>query len=312
MHKAQRRISFLWSALVVAVTMLLVVFTADLIFGFNLSTPVVQLEEGLAQQIVSPNAVLVRLGDGEILLDKAAEERIYPASMTKIMTAIVAIENIEDMEEKVTLQPGIFEALRAQSASMAGFLEGESVRAIDLLYCALLPSGAEACEGLAALVAGSSEAFVALMNAKAESIGMEDSYFSNTWGMHDRRTFTTAKDMAKLLVYALGNELFYDAVTCLRYSTAGTNLHPDGITVRSTLFAGMSDNRIECPELLGGKTGYTSEAGLCLASFAEIDGETYILVTAGAKGSAKTEPFHILDAVRAYANLAGLKDDMGL
>mgnify|MGYP000787493623 CR=1 FL=1 len=97
---------------------------------------------------------------------------------------------------------------------------------------------------------------------------------------------------------------FYEIFTSQSYYTE-TDEHPDGITLSSTMFSEMDSSYVEGGRILGGKTGYTDEAGLCLASIAEIDGEIYVLITAGAQGSHYTEPFHIYDALKLYGNISG-------
>src|SRR5699024_6501471 len=129
----------------------------------------------------------------------SSDEKIYPASLTKIMTAIVAIENLPDLDEQIYLSEDMFEKLYSENASMAGFLPNEKVAAIDLIYGALLPSGAESCIGLADAIAGSEKSFVKLMNEKAEELGMNDTHFTNSTGLHDRNHYTTVNDIAKLL-----------------------------------------------------------------------------------------------------------------
>ena len=218
------------------------------------------------------------------------------------MTVIVAIEELDDLEEKIMLDADIFPELYAGDATQAGFQAGEAVRAIDLLYGAILPSGAECCIGLADAIAGSEDAFVELMNKKAQKIGMENTHFCDTTGLHDPNHYSTAYDMAVLLKYAIRNDTFREIIETPRHSTGVTNIHPDGITYYSTMFKNLNDPTVTEGKILGGKTGYTNEAGLCLASFAEIGGREYILVTAGAPGNTG-EPLHVQDAVTIYNRL---------
>lgn len=254
----------------------------------------------LPDNLYSSNLLLMRLSDQAVLMQEGSEERVYPASLTKIMTALVAIENMPDLQERILLPASMFKPLREENASVAGFVEGEKVRAVDLLYGVLLPSGAECCVGLANHIAGSEADFVALMNKKAAELGMEGTHFTNTTGLHDPNHYTTVKDLARLLQYALKDETFRKAFTTDRYSTASTNKHPDGITFYSTMFKGLENANLNGGEFLGGKTGFTDEAGLCLASLAKLGSREYILITVGAKGSHQTEPFHLEDAVTVY------------
>jgi D-alanyl-D-alanine carboxypeptidase (penicillin-binding protein 5/6) len=256
-----------------------------------------------ALQLASSNAILVRLEDNKVLLNKGSEETIYPASLTKIMTAIVAIENLDDLNQPITLSHDFFQSLYNEGASMAGFLPDETVSAIDLLYGILLPSGAECCVGLSNYIAGSEEDFVQLMNEKAEILGMKSTHFTNSTGLNDSEHYTTVTDLAILLEYALKNNIFREIFTSPRYSTSTASLHPDGITFNSTMFENMPSPDFDGGQILGGKTGYTSEAGLCLASLAKVNDREYILITAGANGSHETEQFNITDAFLVYENL---------
>lgn len=246
--------------------------------------------------------LLVRASDGEALIDQGGGETIYPASMTKIMTVLVAIENLDDLQEEITLDESMYAFIYESSASVAGFVENESVRAIDLLYGAMLPSGAEASIGLAQRISGSEEAFVRLMNERAAEIGMEDSHFTNVTGLHDEDHYTTAADISLLVRRAVENELFLKIFTTRRHSTAATNMHPDGITFYSTLFSHLESPELDGATMLGGKTGYTSAAGQCLASLASRGGEQYVLVTARAYGDPKEQQRHIEDAVTVFEN----------
>lgn len=259
-----------------------------------------------APAVYSPYLLLVRLEDGEVLLEKDSETVIYPASLTKMMTALAAIEALPDLERKVTLPESIFPGIWEANASTAGYQPEETVRAIDLLYGVMLPSGADASLGLAEAIDGGEAAFVERMNRRAVLLKMEHTHFTNACGLQDKEHKTTLKDLSLLLTEALKNKTFRELFTAARHSTPGTNLHPDGITVRSTLFEKLPDPAVTGGEILGGKTGFTDEAGLCLASLAEINGKEYILLTAGAPGDNKGEPLHILDAQAVYNWLGGL------
>ncbi|MDF2892404.1 MAG: D-alanyl-D-alanine carboxypeptidase [Clostridia bacterium] len=251
----------------------------------------------------SPNVILIRLKDHTILLHKNSEERIYPASLTKMMTAIVAIENLSDLKGKIKLNNSAFQGLYEADASMAGFQPGEQVRAIDLLYGVMLPSGAECCIGLSDLIAGTEQNFVEIMNQKASDLGMDNTHFENATGLHNENHYTTVKDLAILLSYALQNDTFREIFTSSRHSTPPTNKHPGGITFYSTMFEKLNNQKIIDGEILGGKTGFTDEAGLCLASLAKVGKQEYILISAGAKGNNRSEQFNISDAVSVYNSI---------
>lgn len=251
-------------------------------------------------QLNSPNALLMDASTGDVLAEHGGYERIYPASMTKIMTALLAVENTENLNERITMPYDIYDRLYAEEASMAGFQPGEEASLRELLYGILLPSGAECCITFANRIAGSEEAFVGMMNSKADELGMKDTHFCNCTGLHNEEHYSTAADIAVLLQYALGSESFREAFTAHRYSVMPTAQHPEGFTFFSTMFQYMESDAVTGGQILGGKTGYTGEAGQCLASLASVNGREYILVTAGAPGSHETEQLHILDAQNVY------------
>ncbi|WP_313799707.1 D-alanyl-D-alanine carboxypeptidase [Cytobacillus sp.] len=267
------------------------------------SDTTLEVNETLSNNLHSQNAILINLNAQKILMEKHSEEIIFPASLTKIMTTLVAIENISDLQKRIFLPESMFSDLYAANASMAGFLPNEKVAAIDLLYGTMLPSGAEASIGLANEVAGSETAFVQLMNEKAKQLGMKNTHFTNATGLHHRDHYSSVKDISVLLEYALKNNTFRTIFTAERHSTSPSNLHPKGITFKSSMFRNIDSANVLSKEIIGGKTGYTEQAGLCLASIAEINGEEYLLITAGADGNHHTEQYNITDAMSVYKQL---------
>ena len=286
--------------LLLILAVLLGIFLAVLIDRNVKLPPLVGKTDVDLNHLYSPDAILTELDSGQVIAVHNEDARIYPASLTKIMTAVLAIENTEDLDQTITLPEDIFPPLYEQGASMAGFQPGEEVRLRDLLYGILLPSGAECCLAFADRIAGSEEQFAVMMNEKAKELGMKDTHFTNSTGLQDSDHYSTVKDISILLRYALKNDTFRTVFTARRYSTSPSNLHPEGFTFYSTMFQSLEDREVADGEILGGKTGYTKEAGLCLASLARIHGKEYILVTAKAEGNHETEPFHILDAVSVY------------
>lgn len=252
--------------------------------------------------IYSPNAVLIQARGGKVIGENNKDEKVYPASITKVMTAVVALEELKDVEKQITLTSEMFAGLYEQDATQAGFQPGETVRVLDLLYGVLLPSGAECCIALADETAGSEEAFVGLMNQKAEKLGMDHTNFCDSTGLHNPDHYSTVEDLAILLKYAIRNETIKEIMESSYHSTPPTNIHPDGITFYSTMFKELSSAEVANGKILGGKTGYTDDAGLCLASFAEIGDREYILVTAGARSDTGS-PLHVQDAVTVYNRL---------
>lgn len=238
-------------------------------------------------ELSSEYVELVDIDNGQVLYEQNAQEKMYPASMTKMMTEILAIENLPDLDQKITISDEMWAGLIEANASVAGFWPGESPTVWDLLCGCALPSGADAVNALAITVSGSVSSFVDLMNQKAQEIGMDHTHFTNPTGLHDENHYSTAQDMAKLMAYCLQNESFRNLIS-LHSCTATT-----GLEMKSSLWAGLSS--IDVPGLLGGKTGYTPQAGRCLASAAEQNGMKLVLVTGGSSGVG-----HLQDAVDMY------------
>lgn len=235
-------------------------------------------------ELLSPYIAVIDVTNNKLVAGRNAETRIYPASMTKVMTLIVAVENVKSMDDKFTMTSEIIDPLYRDSASRAGFEPGEEVTARDLMYGLILPSGADGAVGLAQMIAGSEDAFVELMNKKCEELGLKNTHFTNTFGLHNENHYTTPVEMAMILEYAMNNETCAKILSTYQYTTEITEKHPEGILLTSTMFSRMYGNEVPGVEIKAGKTGYTQEAKHCLVSYAESDGNKYIVVTAGAEG----------------------------
>lgn len=197
--------------------------------------------------------ILTDLQEGTVLYEKDAYSRIYPASLTKIMTLIVAVEQCEDLSDTFTMTNDIIDPLFEANASRAGFKHREQVSIRDLLYGTILPSGADAAVALALYVSGSEEAFAALMNEKVKELGLLGTHFTNATGLHDRDQYSTAYDLAVILAYALSNDTCREVLSAQTYTTAATQQNPDGIELQSTLFSYMYGDEPEGALVLGGK-----------------------------------------------------------
>ena len=257
--------------------------------------PNFDLSVSIGDDVESDAVILLCIDDGNVIASRNSKERMYPASMTKIMSLIVAVENIANVNKTFTMTYQITDPLYEQNATVMGMLSGETLPLIDILYGAILPSGADATAALAIETAGDEEGFVEMMNAKAEELGLIDTHFTNTSGLHDPDHYTTAHDMAIILDYALKNELCRKILTTEFYRTTATDQHPNGIEMYSTMFNKIHRDQIENVELVGGKTGYTYQAGHCLASACEKYGRTYIAVTGG--GENKYSPIYDIMAL---------------
>ncbi len=228
----------------------------------------------------APHALLWDLTEERVVASRSASARVYPASVTKVMTLLVAVENIVDFTDTFTMTYEILHPLYLEDATIAGFMEGEKVLLEDMLYGCILPSGADATQGLAEYISGTEAAFVELMNAKAIELGLKDTHFVNTSGLHDPNHYTTAADMAVVMAAAMANHHCRQVLSTVSYTTAATPEHPEGIPLYSTMFSRMYGTEPGSATILAGKTGYTSEAKHTMVSYAEgKNGHEYILVT---------------------------------
>lgn len=252
----------------------------------------------LSDTVSCPHAILINAETGNVIAEKNGYDIIYPASMTKLMTVLVAYEMISDLDTPFRMTQDIIDPVYLDGLSLAGFAAGENCTVRDLLYGSALPSGAEASVALAIAACGSEEAFVEKMNARAQHLGMFDTHFENCTGAHHPDHVSTLSDIGVLIAFMMQNEDLAEILGTYRYTTTPTVEHPEGLILTSTVFS-----RMECSEsgictVLGGKTGYTAQGGQCLATCAEskTTGERFVCVTAG--GETKWRP--VYDSIYLY------------
>ena len=251
---------------------------------------------GISDEVASEYAILIDVDNGTILADRKGDSIIYPASMTKVLTILVAAENVANLDDTVTMTFDVLNYGYVHDLSEVGFSENEVVSVRDLFYGTILPSGADAALSLANYVAGSEEAFVDLMNKKVEELGLSDTaHFTNCTGMYNDNHKCTAYDMAMIMEAALENEFCREVLSAHRY-TITTEMHPDGIAL-SNLFLRRIEDHIEGGTVNYAKTGFVVESRNCAVSSATDDnGKTYICVTASSTSAWKC----IFDHIRIY------------
>lgn len=248
----------------------------------------------LLDNLSATYAIVIDRDTNQVLAQKNADEKMYPASMTKMMTAIIAIENLTDLNQTIPITEQMLEGLQEEGASVAGFQVGDTPTVQDILYGIALPSGADATNAAAYTICGSIEEYVQLMNDKAHQIGMTNTHFVNTSGLHDDDHYSTARDIAKLLQYCLNNQTFETIFSSHEYTTTPLQSAPAGILLESSLFQAAQANNYSIPGLIGGKTGFTYPAGRCLASWDDVQDMHLITVVANADAYSLTSP-HIAD-----------------
>ncbi len=244
--------------------------------------------------IVSEYAILIDVDSGEILAERNAHVRMNPASMTKILTALVAAEQAEDLDDKLTVTREITDYGYINDCSSAGFVIDERVSVRDLLYGTILPSGADAAVGLAVYVSGSQEAFVELMNERLKELGLsKTAHFTNCVGVFDENHYCTAYDIGMILEAAIDNEICREVMSTRIHTTEKTLQNPEGLEL-SNWFIRRIEDKDSGGKVLGGKTGYVAQSGNCAASFAALDnGRNLVCVTANASGKWRCIEDHV-------------------
>lgn len=271
------------------------IFCTILLF-IGLITPVQAQEEF---DIVSEYAILINLDDDQKIYEKNSDVKMFPASMTKVMTVLTALDYITNLDEQITIDASMLDGLEEADASVAGFKIGEQVTMRDLIYGALLPSGADACRALAIYATGSESSFIDKMNEKANVLQLKQTHFMNSTGLHEDEHYTTVEDMSIIVKTALNNEVFYEAFTATEYTSSSTIQHPDGLDMVSSVRKQEKNFAFSPDTISGGKTGFTLEGGLCLASIGIHDNARYLLIT-GYAGNDASYPQHIADAHTIY------------
>lgn len=253
-----------------------------------------------SENVISEHAILIDASTDTIVAKKGAYDIISPASMTKVLTVLVAAEHITEgeLDDPFTMTLEITDYAYVNDCSSVGFLDGEVVTVRDLFYGTILPSGGDAAVGLATYVAGSHEAFVELMNEKLEELGLSDTaHVTNCVGLYDKEHYCTVYDMAIIMKAAMENEMCREFLSAKKYTTTPTEQHPEGITI-SNWFLRRIEDKDTGGEVIGAKTGYVVQSGNCAVSYATCgeNGTPYICVTAGASSSWRC----IYDQVEIY------------
>ena len=225
---------------------------------------------GSEPNLVAESALLLDMTTGTVLYEKDADSRRYPASMTKMMTCILALENM-DLSKYITVKGA---DIRGITGDKIGLYAGEEMNTGTMLSAMMVISGNDAAVVLATEMAGSVEAFAEMMNAKAAQIGMTDTHFVNPNGLHDEEQYTTARDMAKLATYCMQNEVFRRIVSRSEFTVPVTNKTSERHFENTNAL--LLDGKYKYEGCIGIKTGTTTPAGGCLAA-AVTRGDTTLL-----------------------------------
>lgn len=237
--------------------------------------------------ITGEYVTLYNMNEDTLLYSKNDTKKTSTASLTKMMTTLVAIEEIDNLDKIVTIKERDFEG--TVGYSKAGFKVGDKVTYRDLLYGIILPSGADAVNAVVNNTLGYDK-FIKKMNETAKKIGMNDTSYANPVGKDDENNYSTSNDLAKLLKYALKNETFKTVFTTKNYKTS------NGLNLESTV--NRYENILNTNEIKGAKSGFTKDAGRCLASITTLNNVDYLLVVIN---SSTTSPYNaVKDTITIY------------
>ena len=258
-------------------------------------------------------AIIGEMTTGQVVYELNADEKLYPASTTKIMTAILALEN-GNMNDIVTVSEAAVNGL-AESGSSVLHKAGEQMVFSDMVTYLLVASGNDAANALAEHISGSVSAFVELMNQKAQELGCENTHFANPHGLHDENHYTTPRDLMKIAEYAMKNETFASIVKIDKTVLPATNMRSETTISTTNHVISRWRNVVYYYEgAIGIKTGSTTPAGLCLVSGVQSGELTYITVVMGAEegedGSlgSFTETIKLLDYAKSGFSIQTMGD----
>lgn len=248
-------------------------------------------ESDMNRKVLAPSFVVFEADDPETYIyAKKPDMKVLPASTTKIMTCILALEHCEDLDQLVTVPE---HATRLKSThTLMGLEKGEVLPLRDLLYGLMLPSGNDAAIAIACHVSGSVEAFAERMNEKAAELKMENTHFTNASGVYNSGHYSTARDMGRLTAYALKNETFREIVGTAEYTVPANEVRDHALELVNTnrLVSDPETSKYYYEYAIGCKTGSTEKGGKCLVAAAEKDGVTLVAVLLGVKeGGDKSE-----------------------
>ncbi|MGN1114223.1 MAG: D-alanyl-D-alanine carboxypeptidase family protein [Oscillospiraceae bacterium] len=253
------------------------------------------------KEFTAENAILVDADSDEIIAGKNYDKKIYPASLTKLMTVLVAVDELDDLNKTYTFKSEIVDPLVDENASRVGFEAGEKVTAKDLLCASMLESGADGTGGLADMIAGSEKEFVNLMNEKVAELGLKNTHFSNASGLFDKNNYSTAEDIAVIMNEVRNNDTLNEIIGLKTYTSSKTAQHKNGIKMNSIVFSRLNGYFVEGGgEITGGKTGFIDESKYSMASVYENNGRTFICVTS----KSSTEFKSVEDSIMLYEKYA--------
>lgn len=244
------------------------------------------------------------LDQGTVIFDKNSKLKTAEASLTKITTAMVVLDNCKDLNTVVTASQKVMDTLAGTNSSTAGISVGEKLTVKQLLNLMLVKSANEAASILADYIGGDIDTFIGMMNDFAKARGCKNTHYTNPHGLDDEGHYTTAEDLAKIIKYALKNETFCEIVGTPTYTLPKTNKR-DSVTYSNTNLLILPRSSYYYEPCKGIKTGTTENAGRCLASYAVKNGYSYLCIvmqstSEDTNGDGYKENFALKDTIKAY------------
>lgn len=224
---------------------------------------------------------MISMDDNSVIFEKNADMKVAPASLTKIMTALVVLKNCPDLNQIITVDKAAIESLYGTGSSISGLKIGEQMSVYNMLCCLLIPSGNDAAVALAVHFGGTIENFVKMMNDTAAELGCTNTHFDNPHGLDSATHQTTARDLSKMALAALEYPAFETIVACKSYDLPQTNMNKERSLVNTNYLIVPYRVTYYNEYCKGIKTGSTDNAGKCLVSYASKDGYNYLAVAMG-------------------------------
>jgi D-alanyl-D-alanine carboxypeptidase len=252
--------------------------------------------------VSSKYAIAVDLTNNKVLYSKNSTKRVRPASIIKVMTALIVLENSSNMSKTATVNKADVKKFKGTGEDPFKLVAGEKASRTSLLYVAMYQSDAVACYTLARSVSGSVSSFTAKMNAKAKALGMKNTHFGDPTGIDMKNTYTTMSDFAKLMKYAVNNEAFMKIFQGTSYTYSKTNKRTKSRTVTNAAIARKGSSSL----IDGGKLGWTKLARKTIVATATINETQYLFVGAYASPTSKNNYPNISDANRVFNKIQSL------
>ena len=274
----------------ISITIIISILIASFLYSFNVAAYTPTFD------VVSNNVMLVNTDTGDVLYEKNADSKIYPASVSYLMNALIVCENA-NLDEIVTIDKEIVRKLSGTGAIVANLTDGERISVKDLLACMLISSHNDAALVLAYHVGGDADGFIKMMNDKASALGLTNTNYATVVGLHNDSQYTTVKDLYKLSTAAFANADISELLSTARYTVEATNKHAKRVLSNTNRLIDRTTSHYYKYAVLG-KTGTSEVTGRCLVSTADHDGTKYMCIIAGSDANGERNDF--IDSANLY------------